>query len=52
VPYKIRTVLTDKGVQFCYQSSRRNGPIARYFRHMFDMRCQKNGPRRLTGNIA
>jgi transposase InsO family protein len=43
VPYKIHTVLTDNGVQFCYQPSRRNGPTARYFRHMFDMRCQENG---------
>lgn len=31
------------GVQFCYQPSRRNGPTARFFRHMFDMRCQENG---------
>jgi transposase InsO family protein len=28
VPYKIRTVLTDNGVQFCDQPSRRNGPTA------------------------
>lgn len=38
-PYKIHTVLTDNGVQFCYLPSKRNGPTARYFRHMFDMRC-------------
>ncbi|MEM9628708.1 MAG: IS481 family transposase [Pseudomonadota bacterium] len=42
-PYKIHTVLTDNGVQFCYLPSKRNGPTARYFRHMFDMRCQENG---------
>src|SRR6202166_4161974 len=29
VPYKIRTVLTDNGVQFCDQPSRRNGATAR-----------------------
>ena len=56
VPYKIRhggpglrrdaragRGFTDNGVQFCYQPSRRNGPTARYFRHMVDMRCQENG---------
>ena len=42
-PYKIHTVLTDNGVQFCHQPSRRNGPTARYFRHMVDMHCQENG---------
>jgi transposase-like protein len=36
VPYKIRTVLTDNGVQFCDQPSRRNGPTARLRIHMFD----------------
>lgn len=43
VPYRIHTVLTDNGVQFCYLPSKRSGPTARYFRHMFDMRCQENG---------
>ena len=42
VPYRIHTVLTDNGVQFCYLPSKRSGPTARYFRHMFDMRCQEN----------
>jgi len=36
-------VLTDNGVQVCYLPSKRNGSTARYFRHMFDMRCQENG---------
>ncbi|MBN4083057.1 IS481 family transposase [bacterium AH-315-B06] len=43
VPYTIHTVLTDNGVQFCYQPSRRNGPTARYMTHMFDLRCRDNG---------
>ena len=43
VPYTIHTVLTDNGVQFCYQPSHRNGPTARYMTHMFDLRCQQNG---------
>ena len=43
VPYTIHTVLTDNGVQFCYQPSRRDGPTARYMTHMFDLRCRQNG---------
>ncbi len=43
VPYTIHTVLTDNGVQFCYQPSHRNGPTARYTTHMFDLRCRQNG---------
>ena len=42
VPYKIHTVLTDSGVQFCYQPSRRQGPTARYCPHIFDMRCRES----------
>ena len=42
VPYTIHTILTDNGVQFCYQPSRRNGPTARYMTHMFDLRCRRN----------
>lgn len=42
VPYKIHTVLTDNGVQLCYLPGKRNGPTARYFRHMVDMRCQES----------
>ena len=41
VPYKIRTVLTDNGVQFCDQPSRRNGPTARLRMHMFDKTCRE-----------
>ena len=43
IPYKIHTVLTDNGVQFCYQPSQRSGPTAQYMTHMFDMRCRENG---------
>jgi len=42
VSYKIYTVLTDNGVQFCYLPSKRNGPTAQYMTHMFDMRCREN----------
>jgi transposase InsO family protein len=42
IPYKIHTVLTDNGVQFCYQPSQRSGPTAQYMTHMFDMRCREN----------
>src|SRR6267143_1487457 len=42
VPYKIRTVLTDNGVPFCDQPSRRNGPTARLRMHMFDKTCREH----------
>ena len=42
VPYKIRTVLTDNGVQFCDQPSRRNGPTARLRMPMFDKTCREH----------
>ena len=43
VPYKIHTVLTDNGIQFCDLPSRRNGPTARLCTHMFDRTCRENG---------
>jgi transposase InsO family protein len=43
VPYKIHTVLTDNGVQFCYRPSQRNGPTAQSMSHMFDLRCRRHG---------
>jgi len=43
VPYKIHTVLTDNGAQFCIQPRYRNGATARYIRHMFDLRCDRFG---------
>ena len=39
VPYKIHTVLTDNGAQFCVQLRYRNGATARFMRHMFHSRC-------------
>ncbi|MBY3052195.1 IS481 family transposase [Rhizobium laguerreae] len=43
VPYKIHTVLTDNGIQFCDLPSRRNGPTARLRMHMFDRTCRTHG---------
>ena len=42
VPYKIHTVLTDNGVQFCDMPSRRSGPTARYRLHRFDRICREH----------
>jgi transposase InsO family protein len=43
VPYKIHTVLTDNGVQFCDLPKNRTGPTAMWRTHMFDMVCEQNG---------
>jgi transposase-like protein len=43
VPYKIRTVLIDNGIQFTFPPRYADGPTARYMTHMFDMRCRENG---------
>jgi len=43
VPYRVHTVLTDNGTQFCDLPSRRNGPTARLRIHMFDRICVANG---------
>jgi transposase InsO family protein len=37
-PYKIRTVLTDNGIQFTFPPRYADGPTAKYMTHMFDMR--------------
>ena len=42
VPYKVHTVLTDNGIQFCDLPSRRNGPTARLRVHMFNRICLDN----------
>jgi transposase InsO family protein len=42
-PYKIHTVLTDNGVQFCDMPQHRSGPTARYRVHMFDRVCREHG---------
>jgi hypothetical protein len=41
VPYKIHTILTDKGIQFCHAPRDRSGPTAMFSRHMFDRSCLK-----------
>lgn len=41
VPYQIHAVLTDNGVQFCDQPSRRSGPTARWRLHLFDRVCRQ-----------
>jgi transposase InsO family protein len=43
VPYKIHTVLTDNGIQFCDLPKNRLGPTARWSTHMFDLRCRASG---------
>jgi transposase InsO family protein len=43
VPYKIHTVLTDNGIQFCDLPKNRLGPTARWTNHMFDLLCRANG---------
>ena len=43
VPYKIHTVLTDNGIQFCDMPQNRSGPTARYRLHMFDRICREHG---------
>lgn len=43
VPYKIHTVLTDNGAQFCIQPRYRNGATACFMRHMFHLRCLEHG---------
>jgi len=42
VPYKIHTVLTDNGVQFCHMPQHRDGPTAQCSVHMFDRICREN----------
>jgi len=42
VPFKIHTVLTDNGVQFCDPPSRRSGPTARWRLHIFDRICREH----------
>ncbi|SMF27215.1 Integrase core domain-containing protein [Tistlia consotensis] len=43
VPYRVHTVLTDNGVQFCDSPRHRSGPTARYRVHMFDRVCREHG---------
>lgn len=43
VPYEIRTVLTDNGIQFADIPKNRNGPTARFRGHPFDRACWRHG---------
>jgi hypothetical protein len=43
LPYKIHTILTDNGIQFCDAPQHRSGPTARYRLHMFDRVCREHG---------
>lgn len=42
VPYPIRTVLTDNGIQFADLPKNRNGPTARFRGHPFDRACRRH----------
>jgi transposase InsO family protein len=43
VPYRIRIVLTDNGIQFCNLPKNRKGPTAIYGTHIFDSLCGRHG---------
>ncbi len=43
VPYRIKIVLTDNGIQFADLPKNRSGPTARWRGHSFDRACQTNG---------
>ena len=43
VPYKVHTILTDNGIQFCDLPRHRSGPTARWRTHMFDLMCRQHG---------
>ncbi len=43
VPYKIHTVLTDNGIQFCHPPRYRNGPTATWMGHLFARVCAEHG---------
>ena len=42
IPYRIHTVLTDNGIQFCDAIQHRNGPTAQYSLHLFKRVCMAN----------
>ncbi len=50
-PYKIHTILTDNGVQFCHPPRYRNGPTARYITHMFDLCCREHAIEHRTTQV-
>ena len=42
VPYRIHTVLTDNGIQFCHPPRYRSGPTAQVSTHLFDRLCRQH----------
>ena len=42
VPYRIHTVLTDNGIQFCHPPRYRSGPTAQFSMHLFDRLCRQH----------
>jgi len=42
IPYRIHTVLTDNGIQFCDAIRHQNGPTAQYSMHLFKRVCVAN----------
>jgi transposase InsO family protein len=52
VPYKIHTILTDNGIQFCHPPRYRHGPTARYITHMFDLCCREHGIEHRTTKVS
>ena len=43
IPYRIHTVLTDNGIQFCHPPRYRSGPMAQFSMHLFDRLCRHHG---------
>lgn len=43
VPYRIHTVLTDNGIQFCHPPRYRSGFTAQFSMHLFDRLCRQHG---------
>ncbi len=44
IPYRIHTVLTDNGIQFCDAIRHQNGPTAQYSMHLFKRVCCARPP--------
>ena len=43
IPYRIHTVATDNGIQFCHPPGQRFGPTAPFSMHRFDRLCRQHG---------
>ena len=49
LPYRLHTVLTDNGIQFCHPPRYRSGPTARFSMRLSGRLCRQHGTRhRLT----